>query len=389
MILDREKITDLTNCRKYYNPHLIDCYNAIQPHSLSKLSFAIFNTIIANKEYPAGPSEQELKERKRIYNNMPISANYLLEQCFTSKYTIDKKPIDSDKGNLYKRLVELSDLNIFHIWRCGNPFFFVCFLERDIGLWKNYNPSANLIPKTLYKVLNNAPDAIYWMEQFVKSNGQSMTTDQIEKSFSEFIDSLIQKMRADVADKLNKCEKSDNVYTYMSNLLKEIERIDPFEGLILDDTFLDRLPTSVRIALVTKKEKMNLEDILPKNKPPKKIRKRSSKSSVNAKLDPEVQGFLDIDPFKNCNNFISYYRAILKSLDSNVKFVKASVDRQYAVKALDILTDNDLNEISFLKGWIRHYYTNNLGGSKIKDPYQTSLKSFIETFKDYEPRYIK
>jgi hypothetical protein len=106
-------------------------------------------------------------------------------------------------------------------------------------------------------------------------------------------------------------------------------------------------------------------------------------------IKPEYTTFESLNPFKNCNDFLTFYRKSVQSFNSDAKFFDFGVERKEANEILDMLIKNKReNDIIFLKSWIKYYVTMYLKGNCIYDKNKTALKTFGSSFTTYNPRYV-
>jgi len=398
---NRNGLTEPRTSYKLYNPYLIDSYAAIMPSSLSKISLVIFNGILSNKRYYKETSVNYSEvEAKRIYNSILMTPEYILQQCNPAKYAVDAKSLEQDIGNLVKKVGVLEDNNVFYIWKSGFPYVYIFFMERDIGVWKFFNQKGVVIPKTLAKILRAHRQVIENMDKMLKQDKQVLEQHEIENSFGLFINKMISKMNPEVAKKLSVWKGNGNLSDYISFLLKELHTLNEFEGLEEDSEFAMRLPPTIKDRLVPKdKQKENKMDMLtlekslvPANenlvKTRKTTRKRLMKNYSGAIVAPIVD-FEGCDPFENCNEFISFYKEIVRTQFPDAKFLSPDSQRKVAAEILDMLILGKKNNKRFLKGWISYFARNKLQGGAAFNRDKTSLDEFKKTFLEFSLSYVE
>jgi len=107
------------------------------------------------------------------------------------------------------------------------------------------------------------------------------------------------------------------------------------------------------------------------------------------RLKPEGQSFKSLDPFSNCNQFLKFYREVVRMYNNSAKFYAFDVERNLALEVMDVMTENGRGgNKEFLKSWIRYYITNTLRGNSVYKMEKTSLKSFKESFSEFNAKYI-
>ena len=385
---------DLTNSDLRYKRVNFDVfagYNGLPPF-LSNVAHIIFHSIIKTLKYGKGGEAKSKNECRRIYSDIDITIEDILEDFYSVKYA-NGKGSANDRANMVKKINELLDYNVFYCWRYRDHYMFV--LEREIGIWKFYNKDGCVIPRTLKKISVLSKDMINCMERFEKKKNVRVNRKDIEESFMKFInEKIIGNMNPVVVSKLPLWDGSSDIYSYFRGLIKVLRGLDDFEGLGEDDGFLRFLPKSVSKTLDRKrikeandmKTKME-KDLIPDETNLVKVKKekkgRKTKKKVKSKGDSKPKAYTyggDVNPFKNSKEFVKYYRSILYYFDSKVKFENFAVDVQVAGKIMDSLGEKDRKNKTFLKAWIRYYKDHKLKGLKIYNTKHTSLKSFMGSF---------
>lgn len=399
----RNSLTEPKGNYKLYNPYLLDAYTSLNPASFSKLAMVLFNGILFNKRYHKQESNMYSEaEDKRIYNSTMLTPEFILMQSNPSKYLIDKMDLQQDIGNLVKRLHEMDELNIFYMWRTGYPHVYMFFVERDIGLWKSFNTKGVVTPKTMLKIIRWDNQIVECMKGMLQKEGQHVDKKDVENSFGLFVNKMIGKMQAKVAAKLSLWKGVGDLCDYVNALTTELRAMEPYEGLEQDEGFVNRVPASIRMKLLPKvKEKnMNLFDvdvseaIAPKEKNLVTIKKSRKKSLLK---EMEVEGVYaetstyteETDPFKNCNEFIYFYRDMIKSLRKAVRFSDVSTERKDATEVLDLMIENKRDNKRFLKGWITYYVNTYLPPHLPHDESKTTMSTFRKTFTEFNMRYVE
>jgi len=389
----RNELTEHSINYRLINPNLLQCYAALSPATMVKLSICLFQTFIKSKKYDADELEQ-----RRIYMNEPITADFILYECYPGKYQVDNRDPKIDYSNLAKALKKIDEMNVFYMWayktRPSTKMIFI--IERDIGIWKFYNPNACVPPKTIMKILNCAPGMMDSMERAV----QESERPSIERSMCKFLSGMILKMHPSISSKIARYN-GERVDEYIERLLKEIAKLDNFEGLSEHETFTKNIPVSISSLLIEKRSQAEkvpsgqaktreevMSAIIPNDADlvRKKVQKVKSKPvQVKADFIP----FKEVHPFDDVNSFIKFYRACVRQIHSNAMFYGPETERNAAAKILDTLIDEGLsgNE-RFLKGWICHYARTHLRGSNAKNRDKTTLKAFADTLKMYRMRYV-
>lgn len=396
----RNLITDYKCSHKLYNPYLLDCYASLTPSSNSKIGIIIFNGILTNKQYYKENSTFFTEsEAKRTYNSQPLSLDFILSQYSPSKYNNDKNAKANDIGNLVKKLKALEENNIFYIWRMGSPHVYMFFMERDIGLWKDFNPIGVVTPKTILKIAKQHKHCIDCMKKMLALENQAPNDAAIELSFCEFINKLIGKTKNNLDGKVQLWEENNIFKEYIDKLTLDLEKLDPFYGLEIDDSFVGNIPITAKWALnpkeapkANKKSEKKESEFVQSNEnivKPKINREKITSNDAFDNIDlNEVQiakpvVFETVNPFKNCNEFIKYYKDVLTVFNSSIRLPPLWVERVVAIEILDMLIDHKKDDIRFLKSWIGYFYTTKLNANNISNPEKTGLKKFKPTYDDF------
>ena len=394
--LKRNELTEHSSNYRYVNPNILQCYIALHPATNAKVAICLFQILIKSRRY-----KESTKEDKRIFTNIPLTSEDILRECFPFKYNLDGRDPKTDISNLQKVLKQLHDENIFYMWSSrGKPSNMIFVMERDIGVWKYYNPSAYVPPKTLLKIINGAlspTGLIQTMANAVKGKSNPSLRDE----FGEFLDDLISKMRPEIAEQLPKwAEYPISISDHITELTKILATMDAFDGLDEDKTFIQRLPVSVATSLSDKRlihtikgkgtsKTMDLQSIIPTdgNLTKKKAKRATQLKQVEQK-PAKLMPFHECNPFSNENEFIRYYQACVKLININAKFCTVAADRVYAAKILDTMTDEGLSgDKIFLKKWISFYVNICIRGKHVRKVENTSLQAFLESFKTYKAKY--
>ena len=407
-----DKLTEHSDKFKLFNVTLTDCYNALSPSSLSKISMIIFNCLLYTKRYdkPGGPYYSE-EEARRIYTNIVVTPETILDRYDPQKYRIEKKDIKNDISNLNAKLNDLHDMNIFYMWRYGCPSTLMFVLERNIFLWKYYNPGAYVVPKTLQKIIRSANGMIKTMTKLEASRGRLASLADIERSFMrDFLPSIMVKMSPEISKQFPIWDGGMKLSEYLTILRSQLDKIEnKYEGLQNDHLIADRFPTHIRKKIVAEEfnileeETVNKEgdksmdmsqlekDLVPKNE--NIVREKRSKTFKGLiddnRLRPEGISFKSLDPFANCNQFLKFYKEVIRMYNNGARFYSVDVERNLALDVMDMMTLAGRNgNKEFLKSWIRYYITNTLRGNSVYKMEKTSLKSFKETFSEFNGKYI-
>lgn len=395
----RNAITEHKGNYKLYNPYLVDAYASLPLASLTKISMVLFNSILSNKLYHREDSTSfSESEDKRIYNTVILTPEHLLMQCNPTKYMIDGKDMQLDVGNFVKKLNELDDMNIFYLWKMGHPNLYMFFIERDIGVWKCLNPKAVVTPKTLYKILRWGNIIVETMKKMLEQEKQFFDKKEVEKSFGLFINKMISKMSSDTSMNFEKWSGGD-MTEYLRTTLEKVKALAPYDGLVVDDEFLKRLPISIRNKLMpkTKEKDMSLFDveeaIIPKEANVTSVKtsrkKKLMKTSHVVGVGAEIISFSnEVNPMKNCNEFIHFYRDSIRDKRPNAKFSDIGLDRKEATEILDMMIENRKESKHFLSGWISYYVDTYLPSHLPVDYHKTALSSFRKTFAEFSGRYV-
>lgn len=393
-------VTEHKENYKLISLFLMDSYNGLHPSLLSKLSHVIFNLIIYNKMYRnANNKNYSLEEDKRIYSNMLITPESILKRLAPSKYQFADKNMSNDISNLMSRIQTLDDYNIFYTWRYKQPYTYVFILERDVGCWKYYNSSAFVTPKTLKKIVRSGKCIIDTMIKLETKKNREVDKEDIEKSFGNFLNKMIDKMNPSVIAELSKWVDTANIYEYLVRLLSDLKSLDDFQGQIIAADFLNKLPESVRKEILNRKtkEKKDMDpflelELIPQNENITSKRSyRKTKSIPQIKSEPsnnEARSFTTINPFDNALSFLKFYRSVIRSQDSSAQFYSIESETPNAQVVLDTLIKNNRNEDKkFLKMWIYNFLATVLKGNNASKTDKTSMKSFLSTFLVFNGSY--
>lgn len=392
----RNHLTEHQNNYKLCNVNLMSCYSGLYPASLTKLSFVIFGQLLSNKVYYKKDSQfYDKSEDKRIHTNIPITANSLLESCHPIKYTFEKKDMTADAGNITKKVLELDENNIFYCWRYGYPKYHIFVLERDIGLWKYYNPSGCVVPKTLKKIILLTKSMTMSMHKIVLDETGKADIHDIRTSFCEFLDHMIGKMNPEVAKKLDRWTIGRGYKEYVTALHTQVSALDPYEGLIEDEFFYNRLPPEVSDKLLVKKRQLpdskNLEsELVPENDSLLKTKKTRKKREKIPVVDAvaEFEKFKKVDPLENAKQFVMFHRSSLKTKLPQCKFYAIELEVKDAALVLDLMRQNNKFEKDFLISWINYYIEVYLKGNNAMKEEKTSIDALKKTFQEYSNKYI-
>lgn len=407
----RNSLTEYTTNYRLISPYILDCYAGLTPPSLTKISIILFSFLLNTKRYCKPESRMFSKEEdSRIYTNIAIKPGELLKR-FNPTKMYNSEEIETDTGNLMRKVNELDDLNIFYIWRCGYPYVYMFVMERDIGLWKNYNSLGCVTPKTLKKIISLYGGMLKSMDLMLRSQNQVQDLKEISDSFGKFLNHLIEKMNADVSKKLKLWDSSSykELSEYISYLYEALRSLDPYEGLSEDSEFLLKLPYHVgeKLQIKPRQKKVfnnslaneivsNGENIIQIKNKVEKIEKVEKKQKNDVLINPESVKAEEIvhnvlNPFKNCNDFMKFYKKILLMNDSSIKFFEMSAadsERKLAQEILDMLIKrNRSGNVEFLKAWVQYYQRNYLKAEDASNVYKTSLKAFRDTFEKYDGIY--
>jgi hypothetical protein len=126
----------------------------------------------------------------------------------------------------------------------------------------------------------------------------------------------------------------------------------------------------------------------PKTKDPKekKEKKETSSESIKAKRI----GFESLDPFNNCNQFMSFYREVIRMYNKDARFYPFDAERIPATQIMDLLIENGKGgDKDFLRSWIRFYINASLQGGNVYKQEKTSLLNFKKTFQAFGSKYFR
>jgi hypothetical protein len=228
------------------------------------------------------------------------------------------------------------------------------FIERDVGIWKCFNSKGYVTPKTLKKIMFSYTNIIFAMSKMLKEDKQNIDDEKIILSFCEFMESLKNKMHPEVIKKINLNIKNEKDLKDLNIILKEL---DDYEGLFHADDFLLKIPKSVKNKLIQlnpeieKEDKdMMLDEIIPKEENIFELKKktrerRKTKKPTKKTIKPSFENFKALSPNNNCNDFVKYFRGMVRSKNANAIFNNFESDRSGALEIMDILTDNEKSNI--------------------------------------------
>jgi len=274
-------------------------------------------------------------------------------------------------------------------------------MERDVGCWKYYNSDAFVTPKTLKKIVRSGKCIISTMAKLEKKRQRSVDPQDIDNSFGNFLNRMIDKMNPSVVSELSRWVDGANVYQYLSRLLADLKPMDDFEGQVIAPDFLDHLPDSVsdEIAKTTKtktkeekEDKMDMTslelDLVPQNENVTKARKTRKTKILKDALAPKAVKFQSVDPFQNALNLVRYYRSVIKSQNPDAKFYNMISETSDAQLVLDTLIRSKREgDLKFLKMWIYNHIAVGLKGNNIYKPEKTTMKEFLGTFSSFNGSY--
>lgn len=131
------------------------------------------------------------------------------------------------------------------------------------------------------------------------------------------------------------------------------------------------------------------EEIIPKNPDLIEIKAKSSLPKKERRVNSKNYNWEEeSNPFKNCNTFIAFYRGKIKGLDSKLQFPDMSIDRAHATQVLDLLIKYKRKDSKFINAWIKYFYDIKISPKYSKNAEMISLKSFKETFNEYNDKYL-
>jgi len=389
----RNKLTEHQGNYKLCNLNLLSCYAGLYPASLTKLSLVIFNQIIFNKMYHSKDSQYyDPQEEKRIYTKSPVNPATLLENCHPIKYRYEERDASKDFGNMSRRISELDDNNIFYTWKCGYPKNYMFILERDIGLWRYYNPNAFVTPKTIRKIIGSTKGMCQSMQKILEESGDNTTIYDIRKSFCMFVHRMVKKMNPNISDSLEQWEDDKDFKKYLTTLNKELKDLNPYAGLEEDENFYKRLPLDIQLKLSPPPRKKNVNkelenDLVPKDEDLIKKKKKTRKRIPSKVAETNFETFKKIDPMENVNSFIRYYRSVVKDQYPNAEFYDFISESNIASLIMDDILESGQDK-DFLRSWMSFYAETKLKGNNMRNKEKTSLKSLKETYEEYSSRYI-
>ncbi len=408
MNIDPLTINQLTEHEQRYkriNTVIIDAFGALHPPTLTKIGIILFNIIMETKRHCSNPNSKYYSEveNRRIYNSRYVSLEDLLDRCYPVKYGVEKKDMSTDISNIMKRIQDLEDMDIFYTWKYGSPYTYLFVMERDIGIWKYFNPIGFVTPKTLKKVVKCTNGMIDTMSRMEKSRGRTVVLKDIENSFlKDFLNNLILKMNPEISKLIPLWDGTQEIAIYLKSLRDSMEEMEDFEGQQYSDDFILRLPQHLRKKLNSNKtdesgEDMNI-DQLSKDLVPESgdiIRNKSSKASLGKvakgeSIKAKRMPFDSIDPFADCNQLMKYYRDVIFTYNKNARFYPYDSERIPATQIMDMLIEKGKSgDKDFLKSWIRYYISSSLQGGNVYKREKTSLLNFKKTFSTYEGKYFR
>ena len=138
----------------------------------------------------------------------------------------------------------------------------------------------------------------------------------------------------------------------------------------------------------------NLEqEIIPDNPNLVKAQRIKKDKHITLPTDSKVEAYTytgNVDPLKNAVHFMKYYRAFLSQCaKGKIKFDQYNIDSIYATQVLDLLQDHNRCNKVFLNAWLRYFCDYRLKGHKAFKTKYTSIKTFKETFEEYNGRYME
>ncbi|MFA5313374.1 MAG: hypothetical protein WC375_08700 [Methanomassiliicoccales archaeon] len=407
----RNDLTEYQKNYRLYSPFLMDCYTGLQPYSLASLSVSLFCRILGNKWYAKSHEKDKLSENKRIYSNVYLSMDTLLQYDDPVGYVLStEKERRYNSNNLAERIKKLCDGNVFYCWIYRQPFSRIFVMEREFASWKYYNANGCVTPKTVRKIVNSAKGMIETMEKIEKSRGRSVNHQdegEIESSFGYFVNSIMGKMNNSVMACLPLWTGQGSVFVYLDELKEILKGMGDFEGLVESNDFRRRLPPSLRDKLHDaetkeanymadrRKHMQSIEsEIVPSNQNLTRNRKsRQSKKHVTAttttdRIMPELEEFPGVDPFDNCNDFITLYQTVVRHFKDQAVFYEYDIERAEAMRIMDMLKDAKRSgNRHYLVYWFRYFVDNKLKGNHAMKLDKTSLSSLRSTFEEYNSKY--
>jgi hypothetical protein len=333
------------------------------------------------------------QEDKRIYTSLSVTPITLLENLNPVKYCAEGKDASKDVGNMAKRINELDENNIFYVWKCGYPKNYMFVMERDIGIWKYYNPKSYVVPKTLKKILLSTRAMTDNMHRILQEDGDRITIHDVRRSFASFISHIVDKLNPSVSKDIPRFNESENYRDYIKSVNNKVKEMDDYDGYEEDEMFIKRLPLEVQLKTRPsrrKRAKANRElesELLPSDENlVKKKARRNKRVAVNGE-EAKLETFKEIEPLKNAKSLFQYYRSIIASQNNDAKFNDYILEVRYAASVLDKLK-NDNQDIEFFRSWSLFYLESKLKGNNIRNKDKTSLKSLENTYGEYNSRYI-
>ena len=255
-----DELTEYTKGYKRISPSFEACCNAL-PSSVIKLARGISSLILRDKTYK---KDDDGEESKRIYNNIYANFEDIMKEVDPASYKYDEDAISSNISNWRNRAKDLQDNNVFHYIMLGKrPQVCLFGMDRFIPSWKFFNSKGCVVPKFVRKIVNSAEPMAETLYGFACKSGKQFSIEQSRLEIVYFIGRIIHKMNSSVAKELPTWCKNYNFESYMSDLRRELEGMNDYEGLIVDSSFLRLVPPSVerRYESLLKK-KMDGEDLL-------------------------------------------------------------------------------------------------------------------------------
>lgn len=383
----------VTGHYKKVNAQLNMLYNALMGHAT--LAHEIFSRIIDSIW-----KDEIVNKYNRIYNNEPLNAEIIFKQLNPSKFSGSKKDVDSlirkNYGYLSNKINYLHENNVFYLFSIRGCNIF--FLERHFYCWKVYNPNAYVVPHTLTKILNLAPNVIAQMSSFLADEQKNISIEDVECRFGRFINEMINKMNPEVAFNIPHYDNGENILEYCKSTHKLLKSKGKYAGFRSHPDFLNLLPLFVRERIIDRmkkntsgevvmKKSMNTDDSLVTIEP-------AQVKTAELKWENYDQCY-EVDAFRSEKDMTRYYRDFVKffhgqtKISVKINFNRYDTDLTAACDILDLLKENNrLGDKEFLKKWMEYFCVNYLKGKKVGNPNDVAMKTFKNTFREFNQKSI-
>jgi hypothetical protein len=397
MIIEAQAVNDFFDMssnyayiNKPYQKMLIELMKDEPQHSI--LAHTLFSEILWRRNNSAKSNFKNfthagVSDEKRVFS---VDVFNLADFCLLTREKEYKDADESTKSYMKRKISAsikfLDKHNIFYFWKCGN--YYIYYMEKNVALWTLYNPSAKLMPSVLIKIVNQFDVQTRIMlkkrRSVEKNVDSSDVKNKVNKSYVNFLQSIMRKMREDIAGQLLQISYNGDISKYIDDISNVLSHFKNYEGYTESKHFTERIPTTVKEALNKAKAEKYKEysDEIPDAEIPEALRiNKDPASTIHEREFPE-----GCDPFASPENLIFYYQYKLVSVKkAHCKFSNKLSQTQIdsASECLDTIKRLGWDKDD-LDRWIRFFGDRVLTGKKLNKASNTSFTKFYASLRRYK-----